>query len=264
MELNWLYPIGSTVLVSVISLVGVFFLAFSTEKLSRIVFVLVSFAVGGLLGNVFFHLLPESYHLIDNQVTIALLVLGGVITLFILEKFLHWHHDHRVAHSHKALHAPYGYISLFADGFHNFTDGILIAAGWMAGPEIGIATTLAVVFHEIPQEISDYGILIHAGFSKAKALWLNFYAACAAIAGTLLTLALGTLIQGFSNFILPFAAGCFIYLAGSDLIPELHKDKSKRNSLIQLLAIIVGLILMYAVSQGHSHEVHMHSPGCTH
>jgi len=264
MDVNWFYPLASTLVVSLIALVGILFLAFSTEMLTRIIFVLVSFAVGALFGNVFFHLLPESYHLIDSHLTIAVLVLAGLLTLFVLEKFLHWHHDHKVTNNHKSHHAPYGYISLFADGFHNFTDGILIAAGWMASPEIGIATTLAVISHEIPQEISDYAILIHAGFSRKRALWLNFYAACAALAGTLITLSLGSIVHGLSNYILPFAAGGFIYLAGSDLIPELHKDKSRKNALIQLAAIFAGLLLMYIISNGHSHDIHIHGANCQH
>jgi zinc and cadmium transporter len=144
-------------------------------------------------------------------------------------------------------------MSLMADGMHNFTDGILIGAGWLAGPEIGIATTLTVILHEIPQEISDFGILVHAGFTAKKALLLNFYAALTAVLGTIIILLLGNNVEELSHWILPVAAGGFIYLAGTDLMPELNKDRSKRNSLIQLLMIVIGLALMYFIS-GSEHQ----------
>ena len=248
----WINAIVSTLVVSLISITGIFFLALKTDKLQKIVFVLVSIAVGALLGNVFFHLIPESFETIENKGLIDILALTGILSFFIMEKFLHWHHGHDVGHLD---HHPksYGYISLMADGLHNFTDGILIAAGWMAGPEIGIATTITVVLHEIPQEISDFGILIHAGFTAKKALWLNFYAALAAVLGTVITLMIGTKVESLSHWVLPVAAGGFIYLAGTDLMPELNKDRSSRNSLIQLMMIIAGLALMYFFSGGHSH-----------
>lgn len=248
----WINAIASTIVVSLISITGIFFLALKTDKLQKIVFILVSIAVGALLGNVFFHLIPESFETIENKGLIAILALTGILSFFVMEKFLHWHHGHDVGHIDPHPKS-YGYISLFADGIHNFTDGILIAAGWMAGPEIGMATTLTVVLHEIPQEISDFGILIHAGFTAKRALWLNFYAALTAVLGTVITLLIGSKVESLSHWVLPVAAGGFIYLAGTDLMPELNKDRSSRNSLIQLLMIIAGLALMYFVSGGHSH-----------
>jgi zinc and cadmium transporter len=248
----WINAIASTIAVSLISITGIFFLALKTDKLQKIVFVLVSIAVGALLGNVFFHLIPESFETIENKGLIAILTLSGILSFFIMEKFLHWHHGHDVGNMDQHPKS-YGYISLFADGLHNFTDGILIAAGWMAGPEIGMATTLTVVLHEIPQEISDFGILIHAGFTAKKALWLNFYAALAAVLGTVITLMIGTRVESLSHWVLPVAAGGFIYLAGTDLMPELNKDRSSRNSLIQLIMIIAGLALIYLFSGVHSH-----------
>lgn len=248
----WIYSLTSTFLVSLISITGIIFLALKTSRLQNIVFILVSLAVGALLGNVFFHLIPESFKSIENDNLIAVLILSGILVFFVMEKFLSWHHGHDVEHIDQHPKS-YGYISLYADGMHNFTDGILIAAGWMSGPEIGMATTLSVVIHEIPQEISDFGILINAGFTSGRALLLNFYAALTAIVGTVATLIAGENIQSFSAYILPVAAGGFIYLAGTDLIPELNKDRSRMNSLIQLLMIITGLALMYMVSGGHDH-----------
>jgi zinc and cadmium transporter len=247
----WIYAIASTVTVSIISITGIFFLALKTDKLRKIVFILVSIAVGALLGNVFFHLIPESYQTIESEGLIAILVLAGILGFFIMEKFLNWHHGHDLDHMDEHPKS-YGYMSLAADGIHNFTDGILIGAGWIAGPEIGMATTLTVILHEIPQEISDFGILVHAGFTPRKALWLNFYAALTAILGTIITLVIGTSVESLSRWVLPIAAGGFIYLAGTDLMPELNKERSWRKSLIQLVMIIAGLLLMLLVSGGLS------------
>jgi zinc and cadmium transporter len=248
----WIGAVGSTFLVSLLSFSGILFLAMRARKLKKIIFILVSFAVGALFGNTFFMLIPESFALIKNVQTIGLLIVSGLVVMFILEKFIHWHHCHNVSHEHDA--APLGYISLVTDSLHNFTDGVLIAAAWMASPEVGIATTLAVVVHEIPQEISDFGVLLHAGFSKRKALFLNFIAACTAILGAIITIMLGSVTEELIKFILPFAAGGFIYLAGSDLIPELHRESSVRKSLIQLTAILAGLTLIFYISLHHEHS----------
>jgi zinc and cadmium transporter len=247
----WMGALGSTLLVSLLSFSGILLLAMRARQLKQMVFILVSFAVGALFGNTFFMLIPESFALIENTQMIGLLIISGLVVMFTLEKFIHWHHCHNVSHEHDA--APLGYISLITDSLHNFTDGVLIAAAWMASPEVGIATTLAVVLHEIPQEISDFGVLLHAGFSKRKALFLNFFAACAAIIGAVVTILLGKLSEELIVFILPFAAGGFIYLAGSDLIPELHRESEVKKSLIQLGAILAGLVLMFYISLHHEH-----------
>lgn len=258
----WTGALLSTTIVSLISVAGIFFLAANTQKLKKIVFILVSLAVGALLGNVFFHLLPESYKNIENSSLAGFLIAVGILVFFILEKFLNWHHSHHIddIHTHPK---SYGYISLYADSLHNFTDGILIAAGWMVSPETGIATTLAIIFHELPQEISDFGILIHAGFTTKKALWYNFIAALTAVLGTVFTLLLGNRVESLATWVLPMAAGGFIYLAGTDLMPELNKDRSKRNALIQLLMIVAGLLLIFWLSGDHSHT-HLHGPDCNH
>ena len=252
MENVWFGAIGSTLLVSILSFSGILLLAMRAKKLERIVFILVSFAIGALFGNTFFILIPESFALIEDTRLIGILIVLGLVVMFIFEKMIHWHHCHHVSHKHET--APLGYISLVTDSLHNFTDGVLIAAAWMASPSVGIATTVAVILHEIPQEISDFGVLLHAGFSKKKALFLNFIAACAAILGAVITILLGTLTEQLIIYILPFAAGGFIYLAGSDLIPELHKESKVKKSWIQLSAILVGLLLMFLISQNHSHD----------
>ncbi len=252
MDSNTLNALLGSLLVSLISLIGVLFLAFKQTKLQKIIFILVSFAVGALFGNAFFILLPESFHLMPDSLVPGLMIVSGILAMFLLEKFIRWRHNHDLAEIQKE--SPLGYISLITDALHNFIDGILIASSWEVSPEIGLATTLAVIIHEIPQEISDFGVLIHAGFSRKKALLFNFLAAITAIVGVLFTFWLGQKFENISNFILPFAAGGFIYLAGSDLIPELHLEKSGRKNLIQFFSIVVGLSLMFLIPQKHSHD----------
>jgi len=261
----WVNTLLSTIVVCVASLAGVLFLAFKVQLLQKIVFVLVSFAVGALFGNAFFLLIPESFEMLGNSIQMGLLIVGGIVLMFVVEKIIHWHHNHNIVEIKKE--APLGYISLFSDGLHNFIDGILIASSWMVSPEIGFATTLGVIAHEIPQEISDFGVLIHAGFSRRKALFYNFLAACTAIAGALGTLLLGDIFTNISAYVLPFAAGGFIYLAGSDLIPELHREKSIRKSTLQLVVILIGLGLMLYIGQNHEHHhghEHEHTEECNH
>jgi zinc and cadmium transporter len=261
----WINTLVSTLVVCVASFAGVLFLAFKMKLLQRIVFVLVSFAVGALFGNAFFLAIPESQEMLGNNLHVGLFVVGGILLMFVVEKLIHWQHNHNVDQIKDE--APLGYISLFADGVHNFIDGILIASSWMVSPEIGLATTLAVIAHEIPQEISDFGVLIHAGFSRKKALFFNFLSACTAVFGALVTLWIGSEFVNVSGYILPFAAGGFIYLAGSDLIPELHREKSIRKNLLQLVVIVIGLALMLFVGQNHGHhhgEQHEHTEACEH
>jgi zinc and cadmium transporter len=259
MEQNIIYALLSATIVSLVAFSGILFLAFKTEQLQKIIFILVSFAVGNLFGSAFFVLIPESYHLLPDSSIPGLMVVAGILTMFILEKFIHWKHGHDMNHLNEK--ASLGYISLVTDSLHNFIDGILIASAWAASPEIGIVTTLSVIVHEVPQEISDYGILIYAGFTRKKALFFNFLAAVSALLGVLFTSWLGNNFENINNYILPLAAGGFIYLAGSDLIPQLHQERSSRRNLIQFIAIVAGFAMMYFIAQTHSHN---HDTGCKH
>ena len=153
-----------------------------------------------------------------------------------------WRHDHAAEHTHP-IH-PVGYINLVADGLHNFIDGVLIGASYLVSMPIGLATTIAVILHEIPQEIGDFGVLLHAGFSRRRALWLNFLTATIAILGAVISLLVGARLHHFSAGVLPLAAGGFIYIAGSDLVPELHKEREPPQAAVQLIAIGVGIGLM--------------------
>jgi zinc and cadmium transporter len=243
----WLYTLLSVFVISLISLSGIFFLALRKEVLKKIQLILVALATGGLLGGAFFHLLPECYASFDSAINASLLLTLGFILFFILERFLHWRHNHTSGITENAI-KPFGTINLVADMFHNFLDGLLIAAAFSYSTEIGLATTLTVFFHELPQEIGDFGVLIHAGFSRKKALVYNFLSACTAFLGAILVLSIGHTTFQIEKYILPFAAGGFIYLAAADLIPELHNEKGTKRSVIQFFALILGMGFLLLLS----------------
>ncbi len=256
----WLYTLGSVLLVSLLSLVGVFTLSLKMEKLQKILIYMISFAAGALLGDAFIHLLPEIFAECGFGIEISLYILAGVAASFVMEKIIHWRHCHHPTcqdHPH-----PYAKMNLFGDLVHNLIDGIIIGASYLVSIPVGIATTLAVVFHEIPQEIGDFGILIHGGYSRKKALLLNFLIALSAVLGAIATLLIGAHLTNITHFLIPFAAGTFIYIATADLIPELHKEVAIRRSLLQffwfLLGICVMLLLMTTHSHNHEHDNKLH------
>ncbi len=242
----YIYALLSTVVVSLVSLVGVFFLSIKEEFIRKYISLFVSLAIGALLGDVFIHLIPESFEELANGTHIGLLVIVGLFLFFILEKFLHWHH-HEDDTMEKHIH-PVGKLVLLSDGVHNCIDGVIIGVSFLISVPVGIATTIAVILHEIPQEIGDFGVLLHAGYSRKKALWFNFLSALMAILGTLFAFILGEAGETFTAWILPLAAGGFIYIAVADLIPELHKTKIVKDSLMQFLALVLGVLLMLALT----------------
>jgi len=242
---TWLYTIGAVLMVSVISLVGVFTLSINTKKLNKVLFVLVAFAAGSLLGDVFFHLLPVLIEEAGFETMSSILIIAGIVTMLVIEKFIHWHHCH-VAGDKDHAH-PFAVMNLVGDGIHNFLDGVVIAATFLVSIPVGIATTVAVILHEIPQEIADFGVLIHGGFTRKKALALNFLSALMSVLGALCTLVLSGNIENIEMFLVPFTIGTFIYIAGSDLIPEIHKEVDKKRSIIQLVGFILGVIIMMSL-----------------
>jgi zinc and cadmium transporter len=240
----WLYSLISVFLVSAISFIGVLFLAFNRILLEKTLLFLVSFAAGGLLGGAFFHLLPEAMENSDSDWQIPLSILSGILAFFVLEKFIHWRHCHECYPEENPVHRhprPFAYISLIGDGLHNLIDGMVIAGSFLVSLPLGIATTLAVIFHEIPQEIGDFGVLVRAGFSRLKALLFNFLSGMTAIIGAVFVLTVGSKIGDISSLIIPFTAGGFIYLACADLIPELHKEAGLKKSFGQLMFFILGV-----------------------
>lgn len=237
-----LYALLSVILVSLISFVGILTISLKVEKLRKILLYLVSFAAGGMLGGAFIHLIPETVAEFGFNSVISIYLLSGIVLFFIMEKFICWRHCHHPTtkeHPH-----PFAYMNLIGDGVHNFIDGLIIAASYLVSIPLGITTTIAVILHEIPQEIGDFGVLIHGGFTRKRALVMNFLTALTAVAGAAVVLALG-FMEGLAAFLLPLAAGGFIYIAGSDLIPELHKVMDMKKSSVQLLFIILGIAVMY-------------------
>ena len=243
---SYIYALLGVLTVSLVSLVGVFTLSIKEEIFKKYVFLLVSLAVGALLGDAFIHLIPEAFENSRDPLSISLLIIAGIIIFFAFEKFLHWHHHGDDAEEHD-IH-PVGKLILFSDGVHNFIDGVIIGISFLVSIPLGVATTLAVILHEIPQEIGDFAVLLHAGYTRRRALWLNFLSALTAVFGTLVALTLGEANQSFADLILPLAAGGFIYVAVADLIPELHKTKSIKQSFSQIIFLVIGVVLMVGLT----------------
>ncbi len=229
---------------SLVSFAGIFMLSLQEEKLRKYIFVFISLAVGALLGDAFIHLIPEAFEKSKSATETSILIIAGILLFFILEKFLHWHH-HGEDKEKFQVH-PVGQLVLFSDGIHNFIDGMIIGASFLINVPVGLATTLAVILHEIPQEIGDFAVLLHSGYTKMRALWLNFLSALLAIAGVLLVFMLDK-EQSVTLWILPIAAGGFIYIAVADLIPELQKTKEIKYSVLQIISVIAGVLAMVAL-----------------
>ena len=241
----WIYTLVSVLIVSSISFLGLLTLSIKIDKLKKILLYMVSFSAGALFGDVFIHLLPEIIEEVGFGLNISIYVMMGIGFSFVIEKFIHWRHCH-IPHSKEHIH-PFAMMNLFGDGVHNFIDGIIIGASYLASIPVGIATTIAVILHEIPSEIGDFGVLLHGGFSKGKALFYNFVTALTAIIGAVISLVISSYVENLTTFLIPFAAGGFIYIAGSDLIPELHKEVKVEKSLLQFIAIILGVLVMLAL-----------------
>ncbi|PIR68343.1 ZIP family metal transporter [Candidatus Nomurabacteria bacterium CG10_big_fil_rev_8_21_14_0_10_35_16] len=242
----YIYAFISVAVVSLVSLIGVFFLSLREEILKKYVFIFISLAVGALLGDAFIHLIPETFENSLNANLTSVLIIIGILIFFILEKFLHWHHhgeDAEDAHIH-----PMGKLILFSDGIHNFVDGVIIGASFLVSVPVGIATTIAVILHEIPQEIGDFAVLLHSGYTKTRALWLNFLSAISSILGLIVILVLNQTEETVALCLLPIAAGGFIYVAVADLIPELQKTKRGWYSVMQIITVIIGVGLMLVLT----------------
>jgi len=238
----WAYSLISVVLVSAISLVGILSLLWHNDRPKKIALLLVSFAVGGLFGDAFIHLLPESFEQLGTSLSTPLYVMLGLLLFFVLEKFLRWRHCH-ISASEEHLH-PVVTMNLVGDAVHNLVDGMIIGATYIVSIPIGITTTLAIVLHEIPQEMGDFGILIHGGLSIKKALFFNYFSALIAILGAILSLVIGPHIEDYAVSLLPITAGGFIYIAGADLIPELQHEVKVTTSLWQFALILLGVGIM--------------------
>lgn len=241
-----IYIILSILIVSLISLVGVFFIFKKKEKLNKILIFLVALSVGSLLGGAFLHLIPEIVESGNFSLNTSLLIVGGIVLFFIIENFIHWRHCH--IQTCKEHPHPLGIMNLIGDGVHNLIDGLIISASYFVSIPLGVATTLAVVIHEIPQEIGDFGVLLYAGYSKKKALFFNFMSALVSLIGAVIGIFLAGKSNAFVNLVIPIAVGGFLYIAGSDLIPEIHKKQKSNFSIESLLGILLGIFLMYLLT----------------
>jgi zinc and cadmium transporter len=242
MTLIWI--LGATFFVSIISLAGILTLSMQPKTLNKILVYMVGFATGGLLGGAFLHILPESMDEVQhsgNYSTVFLYTLVGFITFFAMERYFHWRHCHDGVCD---VHA-FAYLNILGDTVHNFVDGLAIAASFVVSTQLGIATTIAIVLHEIPQELGDFGIMVYGGMTKQKALLYNFLSALASVAGALMGYFIAETVTDFSAFLLPFTAGGFIYIASSDLIPEMHKQADNRQANLSFVFMILGIAFMY-------------------
>jgi len=244
---NFIYALLATVIVSLMSFVGVLTLVLNRPLLEKLVMVLLSFAAGALIGSAFFHLLPES---LEEGGPVFFMVIMGIIVFFIIETYLHWYHCHaghihKHGHKHKCPIKPMGYLNLFGDGVHNFVDGMIVASAFMVDLRLGAITTLAVIFHEIPQELGDFGVLIYSGFTRGKALFFNFLSALTAVLGVVATYAFAANVEGVTPYLVPFAAGGFLYIAMTDLMAELKEEENISKVTLQVFIFLAGIGLAW-------------------
>jgi zinc and cadmium transporter len=269
------------IIIGSLSLIGLFMISIKGETLDRILFILVAFATGTILASALFDLIPESLHHLEElntggaaiaESSLFILVIFGFVIFFIIERFIYWFHGH--AHEKEDQLVCYtgidegggmsvqrgdniksfALLNLIGDGLHNFLDGIIIMVAFLSGTRNGVIVTLAVFFHEFPQEIGDFGILIYGGFSKKKALFFNFCSGMIALLGGLLAFVLSDALEIFNFFFLAFSGGGFLYIASTELMPELLKQEDLKKSIIQALIFLCGLILIMSLVLLLPHE----------
>lgn len=244
--MNILWAIMASIIVSLMSLIGIFGLLLKEKILDKILILLVGISGGALIGGAFLHLLPEALEKSDSVYTYLNLIFGFII-FFIMERYLLWRH----CHEGKCAVHPVTYLNLIGDGVHNMIDGIIIGVSFTVGIKFGIVTTLAIVLHEIPQEMGDFGVLVYGGMNKYKALFYNFLSALTAVIGSIAGYVFAEQASSLATFILPFAAGGFIYIAACDLIPEIHKQVDIKKATLSMLFFIIGIVLMFLVKTLH-------------
>ena len=236
------YILAGTFGISLMAILGIVALFIKDKILEKILLLLVGLSAGALMGGAFLHLIPEAVEGTEGKLPYFLVIVGFLI-FFLIEKFLHWRHCHKgVCEVH-----TFGYMNIVGDGVHNFIDGLIIAASFMVDVNLGLVTLIAVALHEIPQEVSDFGVLIYAGFNKFKALVLNFVAALTVVLGGLVGYFIGVTEESI-KFLLPLAAGGFIYIASSDLLPELKKEGRLLRFIASFAVFLLGIGLMAALS----------------
>ena len=246
----------SVFIVSLVSFVGVLTLSLKQAVFNNLLFILVAFATGTLLAAALLDVLPEA---LDSgravgveEISVFMFALLGIMVFYSIERFIHWHHHHHreagnePKESHREVHA-FTYLNLIGDGVHNFFDGTIIAASFLTNIPLGIATTVAIVAHEIPQEFGDFALLIYGGMTKGKALFYNFLSALTAFLGAVGGYFFLNAITVSKPYTLGFAAGGLLYIASTDLIPELHKETEALKSIIQFFCMLAGIALIFAI-----------------
>ena len=242
----WLYALISVLIVSLVSLIGIFTLFLNSKKLEKILIYFVAFSAGALFAGAFLHLLPEALEELPPATTFIYALIGFSL-FFLMERLFHWRHCHE---GKCDVHA-FTYLNLFGDGFHNFIDGLVIAASFIVSVPLGIATSIAVASHEIPQEIGDFGVLVYGGVSKSRALFFNLLSALTAVLGGVIGFYLSSAVSGLAPMLLPITAGGFMYIAASDLIPELHKEKNNYKANLAFVLFILGIFFMWGMTRLH-------------
>jgi zinc and cadmium transporter len=237
MVLIWI--LASISVISLISLVGIVTFLIKGKPLQEIIFYLVGFSAGALIGGAFLHILPEALEK-SAPTFVFSWVICGISIFFLMEKYFYWRH----CHDENCQVHSFTYLNLVGDSLHNFFDGMVIAASFTVSIKVGVVTTLAVIAHEIPHELGNFAVLVYGGFSKIKALLFNFLTVLTAFVGALAGFFLAEKAGSFSNFILPITAGGFIYIASSDLIPEIHKENNLKRSTLAFMAFILGIVFM--------------------
>lgn len=256
---TWGLALLAVLLVSAVSLGGAFLLTLRPRTLDDNLHVLVSFAAGALFGDAFIHLLPEAFERAENPLPVSLLILLGIFLFMTIERLILWRHGHAHGHGSKTAHGragnggpggvrPVVVLNLVGDAAHNLVDGLVIGASFLVSPSLGWTTALAVLLHEIPQELGDFGILVHGGMSHRKALGFNLLASVSAVIGVVASLLAGPHLAGYSHAMLPVTAGGFIYIAGSTLIPDVLSHVEPRDFLKELLAMAAGIGVMVGLT----------------
>jgi zinc and cadmium transporter len=252
----------ATLFISLLSLIGIFTLSLSENKLHKILNFLVAYSAGTILGASFFDLMPEAIELVDENLVFPIITFGFIFFLF-MERVLYWYHGHghihekdMPAHSEKMNNGAksFAYLNLIGDFVHNFIDGMIIAASFINGFTVGVSASIAVAFHELPQEMGDYGILVYAGIERRKALIYNFAAALSVVFGGIFGSIFIGAIENLSGWMMAFSAGAFLYLSASELIPEIQDDRDWKRSLIHIMFLLLGLLTIFSLGFIFPHE----------
>lgn len=246
----------ATFLVALLSLIGMFLIYLKSRSLNKILLALVALSAGAMFGNSIFHLLPEAISEAEvagmSLLTVMIILTIGFVLSFLFETVFSWHHCHRATHSGEeepTFHChhevkPFSQLILYSDAIHNFIDGLIIAAAFIVEPALGVATTIAVALHEVPQELGDFAVLIYGGYKKKRALILNFLAASTVLVGGIAGFFLTSVVDTAVPILLPFAAGSFLYIAAADLLPELKHDEKIKETLFHFFVFLFGLLIM--------------------